>query len=55
MHEFAVDHDPVRQPRLPAALVIAGRQGVNVREVHHRPSLSEQTGYTAQSGYRAII
>ena len=50
-----VDDDPIGQTGLPATLVIARREGVHVREIDHRPSLPESSGYTAQPGCRAII
>jgi hypothetical protein len=55
VHELAAEHDPVRQAGLPAALVIARRQGVHIREINHRPSLPETSSYTAQPRRRAII
>jgi hypothetical protein len=55
VHKLAAGHDPLRQARLPAALVVARRQGVHVSEIDHSPSLPESSGYTAQTASRAII
>src|SRR6266700_1651798 len=41
VYQLAARHDPVRQPGLPSALVIARRQGIHMGEINHCPSLPE--------------
>ena len=41
VHQLAIQHDPVGQTWLPAALLIGRRQLVHVREIDHLSSLSE--------------
>ena len=56
VHEFAAQHDPVGQPGLAAALLIARRQPVHIREIDHRPSLPESSlAIPAAPGAHAII
>jgi hypothetical protein len=55
VHQLAVQHDPVGQPGLPAPLLMTRRQSVHVREIGHRPSLSEPPRCITALGRRAII